>query len=283
MKHLFKALERHEPQVMAIVNVTDDSFFEGSRTPSGDAIEERVAQALEDGATIFDVGGASSRSGAEMVDAEEEWQRVRRGVEAVRRLSSDVPVSVDTCRAEVARRAIEKFGELIINDISAGEADARMIDVVARAGVPYVAMHMRGEPLSMQRLTDYPKGVVAEVRDYFVERLATLRERGVERVIIDPGFGFAKNVEQNYELLAGLSEICDLGVPVLAGLSRKSMIYRTLGIMPAEALNGTTALNWEALRQGATILRVHDVKEAVEVVQLFEKLPNKGNKKACQQ
>lgn len=213
---------------------------------------------------------------------EEEWQRVKRGVEAVRRLSSDVPVSVDTYRAEVARRAVEEFGELIINDISAGEADEQMIDVVAQAGVPYVAMHMRGEPLSMQHLTDYSKGVVDEVREYFIERLAMLRERGVERVIIDPGFGFAKTLEQNYELLAGLSELSDLGVPVLAGLSRKSMIYRPLGVTPAEALNGTTALNWEALRQGATILRVHDVREAVEVVQLFEKLPNKGNKKACQ-
>ena len=282
MKQLFRALGRREPQVMAIVNVTDDSFYEGSRTPSGDAIEERVAQALEDGATIFDIGGASSRPGAEAIAMEEEWQRVKRGVEAVRRLSSDVPVSVDTYRAEVARRAVEEFGELIINDISAGEADERMIDVVAQAGVPYVAMHMRGEPLSMQHLTDYPKGVVAEVREYFVERLAMLRERGVERVIIDPGFGFAKTLEQNYELLAGLSDLCDLGVPVLAGLSRKSMIYRLLGVTPAEALNGTTALNWEALRQGATILRVHDVREAVEVVQLFEKLPNKGNKKACQ-
>ena len=272
MKQLFRALGRREPQVMAIVNVTDDSFYEGSRTPSGDAIEERVAQALEDGATIFDIGGASSRPGAEAIAMEEEWQRVKRGVEAVRRLSSDVPVSVDTYRAEVARRAVEEFGELIINDISAGEADERMIDVVAQAGVPYVAMHMRGTPQTMQQNTSYSEGVVAEVCRYFEHRVEYLLGCGVKDIILDPGFGFAKSAEQNFELLAHLSQLCALGYPVLAGLSRKSMIYNTLGVTAAEALAGTVALNWEALRQGATILRVHDVREAADVVQLYKKI-----------
>ena len=278
MKQLFRALGRREPQVMAIVNVTDDSFYEGSRTPSGDAIEERVAQALEDGATIFDIGGASSRPGAEAVAMEEEWQRVKRGVETVRRLSSDVPVSVDTYRAEVARRAVEEFGELIINDISAGEADERMIDVVAQAGVPYVAMHMRGEPLSMQCLTDYPKGVVAEVREYFIERLALLRERGVERVIIDPGFGFAKTLEQNYELMRSLNVFSECGSTdgerrrILVGVSRKSMIYKLFDMSPEDVLPETQVLHLKALQNGADILRVHDVAEAVRTVTLYRLL-----------
>ena len=208
--------------------------------------------------------------------------RVRRGLQAVRAVSKDVTISVDTFRARVARRALEEFGWMIINDISAGELSLEMVDVVAEHHVPYVAMHMRGNPQIMQQDIDYEDGVVAEVYRYFEQRVAFLQSRGVKQIILDPGFGFSKSVEQNYELLASLNKFCDFGYPILAGLSRKSMIYRPLGVTPAEALNGTTALNWEALRQGATILRVHDVKEAVEVVQLFEKLPNKGNKKACQ-
>lgn len=257
---------------MAIVNVTDDSFYEGSRTQSDDAIVERVREVVEQGATIVDVGGYSSRPGAKDISVEEEWQRVQRGLQAVRSVSRDVAVSVDTFRAEVAELAIKEFGDVIINDISAGELSPRMIDVVAEAGVPYVAMHMRGTPQTMQQNTTYSEGVVAEVCRYFEQRVEYLLGRGVKDIILDPGFGFAKSVEQNFELLAHLSQLCALGYPVLAGLSRKSMIYKTLGVTAAEALAGTVALNWEALRQGATILRVHDVREAADVVQLYKKI-----------
>jgi dihydropteroate synthase len=261
-----------QPQVMAIVNVTDDSFYEGSRTHSDDAIVERVREVVEQGATIVDVGGYSSRPGAKDISVEEEWQRVERGLQAVRSVSKDVAVSVDTFRAEVAELAIKEFGDVIINDISAGELSPRMIDVVADAGVPYVAMHMRGTPQTMQQNTSYSEGVVAEVCRYFEHRVEYLLGRGVKDIILDPGFGFAKSAEQNFELLAHLSQLCALGYPVLAGLSRKSMIYKTLGVTAAEALAGTVALNWEALRQGATILRVHDVREAADVVQLYKKI-----------
>jgi dihydropteroate synthase len=187
-----------------------------------------------------------------------------------RGISADVVLSVDTFRAEVARRALEGFGPLIINDISAGEADVAMADVVAEYDVPYVAMHMRGTPATMQSLTEYPEGVVSEVLAYFHKRVAWLRERGIREIILDPGFGFSKSLEQNYELLSGVHCLTELGCPVLVGVSRKSMIYRALGITPAEALNGTTALHWEALRQGASILRVHDVREAQQTIRLFE-------------
>ena len=261
-----------QPQVMAIVNVTDDSFYEGSRTQSDDAIVERVREVVEQGATIVDVGGYSSRPGAKDISVDEEWQRVERGLQAVRSVSRDVAVSVDTFRAEVAELAIKEFGDVIINDISAGELSPRMIDVVAEAGVPYVAMHMRGTPQTMQQNTSYSEGVVAEVCRYFEHRVEYLLGRGVKDIILDPGFGFAKSAEQNFELLAHLSQLCALGYPVLAGLSRKSMIYNTLGVTAAEALAGTVALNWEALRQGATILRVHDVREAADVVQLYKRI-----------
>lgn len=262
-------LDLSQPQVMTIVNVTDDSFFAGSRTIDKGAIITRVQQALEAGATMLDVGGYSSRPGARELSVEEEWSRVRVGLDAVRRVAANVPTSVDTFRAEVARRAVEEFGELIINDISAGELDSGMIDLVAQYKLPYVAMHMRGTPQTMQTDTHYENGVVAEVCQYFERKCAELKSRGVERVILDPGFGFAKSLEQNYELLAGLNRLCAMGYPVLAGVSRKSMIYKLLDISPEEALNGTTALHWEALRQGATILRVHDTREAAEVVRLF--------------
>lgn len=263
-------LDLSRPQVMAIVNVTNDSFYDGNRFDGYDTIAARVEQVIEEGATIIDIGGYSSRPNAEVVSTEEEWSRVKMGLSVLRKLSVDVAVSIDTFRSEVAQRAVEEFGELIINDISAGEADDGMLDVVARYNLPYVAMHMRGTPQTMQSLTDYPEGVVSGVCSYFGQRIEVLRERGVNNLILDPGFGFAKSVEQNYELLAALHRLCELGYPVLVGVSRKSMIYKVLDTTPAEALNGTTALHWEALRQGATILRVHDVKEACETIKLFE-------------
>ena len=256
-------------QVMTIVNVTPDSFFAGSRTPDWLDVERRVREAVEAGASVIDVGGYSSRPGADEVSPEEEWRRVDLGVGAVRSLSPDLPVSIDTFRSSVAARAIHKYGKVIINDISAGELDPLIVDVAAEHDVPYVAMHMKGDPRTMQSMTDY-RDIVAEVVDYFRERTAQLRERGVRRIVVDPGFGFAKTLEQNYELLRGLHRLAELGYPVLAGVSRKSMIYRLLGTTPAEALNGTTALHWECLRQGAVILRAHDTREAVEVVRMFD-------------
>ena len=263
-------LDLSHPRVMAIVNVTDDSFYRGSHNISEQQLLQRVSCAIMDGAEIIDIGGYSSRPAAKDVPLEQEWMRVEWGLRAVRAVSESVAVSVDTFRAEVARRVLDSFGAVIINDISAGEADVQMIDVVAKYGVPYVAMHMRGTPATMQQMTDYPEGVVEEVCRYLEQKVKALQEQGVEQVILDPGFGFAKSLEQNYELLAGMHRLCGMGYPVLAGLSRKSMIYKALDIAPDDALNGTTALNWEAIRQGATILRVHDVKEAREVIKLFE-------------
>lgn len=264
-------LDLSRPQVMAIVNVTPDSFFAGSRMPDAAHVERRVREAAAEGASIIDVGGYSSRPGADEVSAAEEWRRVELGLEAVRRLAPGVIVSVDTFRSEVAARAIEKFGPLLINDISAGELDPQMPAVAAKYGVPYIAMHMKGDPQTMQTLTEYRCDITAEVTAYFEAKSAALLAAGIRRenIILDPGFGFAKTTEQNYELLAGLHRICALGYPVLAGLSRKSMIYRVLDATPAESLAGSVALGWECLRQGAAILRVHDVREAVDTVKIF--------------
>lgn len=257
------------PQLMAIVNVTDDSFYNGCRFMYDGEVAKRIERAVVEGASIIDIGGYSSRPNAVDVSVEEEWTRVKCGLSALRRVAADVAVSVDTFREEVARRAVEDFGQIIVNDISAGEADDRMIDLVAQYKLPYVAMHMRGTPQTMQGMTDYPRGVVTEVCDYFRRRVNELSERGVKNVIVDPGFGFAKTLVQNYELLAGLHNLTNDGYPVLVGLSRKSMISKVLEVDAAEALNGTTALHWEALRQGAKILRVHDVAEASQVIKLY--------------
>lgn len=264
-----RELDLSQPQVMAIINVTDDSFFEGSRTVDEQSIAARVREAIASGATILDVGGYSSRPGAKELSVDEEWERVRKGLRIIKDVAADAFVSVDTFRSEVVRRAVEEFGDVIVNDISAGELDDEMIDVVAKYNLPYIAMHMRGTPQTMQSMTEYPNGVVEEVCRYFEKKVAELHSRGVSKIILDPGFGFAKTLEQNYELLGGLNRLCAMGYPVLAGVSRKSMIYKLLGVSPAESLNGTTALNWEALRQGAAILRVHDTREAVEVVNIF--------------
>ena len=260
-----------QPRVMAILNVTPDSFFAGSRMPDAPHVERRVREAVAEGASIIDVGGYSSRPGADEVSPGEEWRRVKLGVGAVRRLAPGMAVSVDTFRSEVAARAIERFGPLIINDISAGELEPAMPAGAAKYGVPYSAMHMKGDPKTMQSLTDYKRDITAEVVAYFEARVAALLAAGIarEHLVLDPGFGFAKTTEQNYELLAGLHRLCALGYPVLAGLSRKSMIYRVLGVTPAQSLAGTVALGWECLRQGAAILRVHDVREAVDTVRIF--------------
>ena len=271
-----RELNFREPQVMAILNVTDDSFYAGSRNMEERAISERVMQAIEEGATIIDVGGYSTRPGAKDISLEEEWQRVERGLKCIRDISEDIAISVDTFRSGVVERAVALVGDIIVNDISAGEADAQMVDVVAHHKLPYIAMHMRGTPQTMQSMTQYEEGICESVCRYFTQRVEYLRQRGVNDIILDPGFGFAKSVEQNLELLGGLSSLSALGYPVLAGLSRKSMIYRALDITPEESLAGTVALNWEALRQGASILRVHDVREARQVIELYNRVKKQG-------
>lgn len=272
MKHTCPAPDFSDPQVMAILNVTPDSFHAGSRTPDAAAVERRIRAAVSEGAEILDIGGYSSRPGASEVSEAEEWRRVSLGLETVRRVAPGMTVSVDTFRSGVAARAIETFGPVIVNDISAGTLDPAMWETVAHFGVPYVAMHMRGTPQTMQAHTDYGGDVVSAVEDYFRERTAAMLAAGIraEQILLDPGFGFAKSVEQNYALLAGLHRLCALGYPVLAGLSRKSMIYKPLGCTPAESLAGTVALGWECLRQGAKVLRVHDVREAADTVRLFK-------------
>lgn len=252
-------------QVMGILNTTPDSFHSPSRAYEAEAAVEAARLMIGEGADIIDVGGYSTRPGAAEVSLEEELRRVRLGVEAVRSISADIPVSVDTFRAEVARMAVTEWGADIINDISGGNLDPEMHATVAELHVPYILMHMRGTPADMQTLTSYPDGVVAGVAAELSRPLERLRRMGVADIIIDPGFGFAKTLEQNYELLAGLPVLADLlECPILAGMSRKSMITRLCGIPSTEALPGTIALHTAAMLAGAAIVRVHDVKEAVQ-------------------
>lgn len=264
------SINLRESHVMAIVNVTPDSFYSGSRTLSRGDIINRVEDVIDGGATIIDIGGYSSRPNAEEVSMEMEWERVREGLMAVRSVDAGVVVSIDSFRSEVIRRAVEEFGDVIVNDISAGEQDKEMLGVVAQYDLPYIAMHMRGTPKTMQSLNFYEDGVVKGVVGYFKRRVEEIVEAGVKRdkIMLDPGFGFAKNLEQNYELLRGLDEIRALGYPMLIGVSRKSMIYKPLGITPEESLPGSLALAWEVLRSGDAILRVHDVRESVQLLSL---------------
>ena len=266
-------MDLHRPQVMAIVNVTDDSFYADSRSgaSSADELRSLIERHILEGASIIDIGGYSSRPGACDVPLEEEWRRVECGVAAVRSVSADIPISIDTFRSEVVRRVVARFGAVMVNDISGGEADEQMWPTVAELGVPYVVMHMRGTPQTMQTMLSYDD-VVAEVCGDLIAKAEQLRERGVraENIVLDPGFGFAKSLEHNYLLLRGLHQLCEAGYPVLVGLSRKSMITHLLDIAPEDALCGTQVLGWEALRQGASILRVHDVREAVHTIKMYE-------------
>lgn len=259
-----------DSHVMAIVNVTPDSFYASSRNHSLEECRQSVERAVAEGATIVDIGGYSSRPGAADVSLEEEWSRVRIGLEAVKSIDRGVVVSIDTFRSAIVERAFSEYGEFIANDISAGEQDEAMASVVARCDIPYIAMHMRGDCSTMQSLTDYKGGVVADVNEYLWRRCEELQQRGIKRqnLIIDPGFGFAKSVEQNFELFRGLNSLRELGYPILVGVSRKSMIYKSLGITPEESLPGSLALAWEALRGGNAILRVHDVAQTVQVLRL---------------
>ncbi len=268
---LWQACAGDGPAVMAIVNATTDSFYAGSRLGLvRRRIISRIEHAVGEGARILDVGGYSTRPFAEPVGEEDELMAVCTAMRVMRRRFPHVAVSLDTFRASVARQVMDEFGPCIVNDISAGEADPGMLPLVAERGVPYIAMHMRGTPETMAALTDYGGDVAGAVVDYLGRKLEILRGMGIDKVILDPGFGFAKTVRQNHELLAAMPRLAALGVPVLAGLSRKSMRYKVTGGGPADALAGTAALNWQALGGGAKILRVHDVRAAVDVVKLFE-------------
>lgn len=250
------------PWIMGVLNVTSDSFYAGCRVSDESEIIARVRAIRDEGADCIDIGACSTRPGSMSVDAETEWSRLKVAIAIVRREWQDAVISIDTFRAEVARRCVEA-GADIINDISGGTLDEKMFDTVADLKVPYILTHMRGTPLDMAAQANYDN-VLANVITELAYRIKMLRERGVCDIIVDPGFGFAKDADQNYQLLASLDEICKIGLPVLVGISRKSMIWRPLGITPADALPGTIALNTFALLHGASIIRVHDVAAALQ-------------------
>lgn len=255
---------------MGILNVTPDSFFDGSRLTSIDSLLARAETMLAEGANILDIGGYSTRPGAAEVSTVEEKTRVVPAIKALRQAFPDCLISVDTFRADVAEEAINA-GANIINDVSGGELDKDMFKTAGRLKVPYILMHMRGTPQTMNQLTQY-EDIILELVTYFEQKIALLYTAGVTDIILDPGFGFAKTIDQNFEILRRLEDLKILGLPLLAGLSRKSMTYKTLGIPATEALAGTIALNTIALMRGASILRVHDVKETVQTIKLFKKV-----------
>lgn len=258
------------PLVMGIVNVTPDSFFADSRTYDDNAIKARVRKMLDEGADIIDIGAYSSRPGADDVSVEEETMRIAKGMMIIRQIAPDTIISVDTFRADVARVAVESYGADIINDISGGDLDDKMWSTAAQLHAPYILMHMRGTPATMQSMTDY-KNVTADVVNDLSAKLRKLRLAGVADVIIDPGFGFGKTIEQNFDLMRNLDIIAGtLDAPLLVGISRKSMITKSLNISPADALAGTIALNTIALMRGASIIRVHDVAEAVATLRMYQ-------------
>lgn len=266
-----KLMDLSHPQVMGILNVTPDSFYAGSRQQTEKDIINRTSQIIEEGASIIDIGAYSSRSNAEHISPEEEMRRLRTGLEIINRYHPGCVVSVDTFRADVARMCVEEYGVAIINDIAAGEMDPQMFDMIARLGVPYIIMHMQGTPQNMQMNPHYDN-LLKEVFLYFSEKVQKLRDLGVKDIILDPGFGFGKTVEHNYQLMNHLEEFSLFELPLLVGISRKSMIYKLLGGTPDDALNGTTVLDTISLLKGADILRVHDVKATVETVKIVQKM-----------
>ncbi len=261
------------PKVMGILNVTPNSFFDGGKYKNEDEIISQVDKMRSDGATFIDIGAYSSKPSAEFVSEKEEINRIIPVIELILKHFPETLLSIDTFRAEVAKISIEN-GAAIINDIAAGELDNKMFDVIAQYNVPYIMMHMRGNPQTMQGLTQYDD-IVKEMLFYFSEKVKKARSLGINDLILDPGFGFAKTTDQNYEVLQKMELFNLLELPILAGVSRKSMIYKTLNNSAQEALNGTTVINTIALMKGANILRVHDVKEAVECVTLFNKISQK--------
>ena len=264
-------MDLSEPQVMGILNVTPDSFYAGSHGVTEGYIIDRIHQIMNEGASITDIGACSTRPGADEVSIEEEMSRLRMGLALIRKHRPDAIVSVDTYRADVAKMCVEEYGAAIINDISAGQMDEQMFATIARLGIPYIIMHMKGTPKDMQVNPQYDH-FLKEIFYYFSEKVQRLRDLGVKDIIIDPGFGFGKTLEHNYELMNHLEEFALFELPLLVGVSRKSMIYKHLGITPEEALNGTTTLNTIALLKGANILRVHDVRQAMESIKIVQKM-----------
>lgn len=265
-------IDLSRPRVMGIINVTPDSFFSGSRSPSEKEILQNAEKMLKEGADFLDLGAYSSRPGADDIPVEEELKRMIPSVELIVKNFPEAVLSIDTFRAEVASKSIEA-GAAMINDISAGKLDKEMLPIIAKFQVPYIMMHMKGTPQSMKELNQY-EDLVGDILLYFSERIKAARELGINDIIIDPGFGFAKNIEQNYELFSKLEIFRNLELPILTGISRKSMVWKKLGISADEALNGTTVLNTIALMKGTNILRVHDVKEAVECIKITRELIN---------
>lgn len=264
-------LDLSTPRVMGILNVTPDSFYSDSRKQSEEEIVQRCRQILDEGGTMIDVGAQSTAPGSSFLTAREEADRLMPALKMIRREFPEAILSVDTFHADVAKQAVEEYGANIINDISGGQIDERMFAVMGELNVPYVLMHMRGTPQTMQQNTTYDH-FIQDLLYYFSERKARLNSLGVNDVIIDPGFGFSKTMLQNYELMAYLKYFHIFEEPILVGISRKSMIYRLLGTTPGESLNGSTILNTVALLSGASILRVHDVKAAVECIQITDKI-----------
>ena len=265
-----KSLNLSAPKIMGILNVTPDSFYDGGKYEEDSSVQLQVEKMLEEGADIIDLGAYSTRPGAKEVLVDQEILRVKRAMKAILEVSGEVIVSIDSFRSEVAKVALDE-GAFMINDISGGSLDKGMFDLVGELNVPYVMMHMQGTPQTMQSLTDY-ENLIQSVFSFFQEKKKKLRDLGANQIVLDPGFGFAKTLEQNYELLSKMELLVSLGSPLLVGVSRKSMIYKLLEIEAAEALNGTSVLNTVALLKGASILRVHDVKEARETVTLVSKL-----------
>lgn len=268
-----KLLDLNNPQVMGILNLTPDSFYSKSRVQTEKSILNRVLQINNEGGAMIDVGAYSSRPNADNVSVAEEMNRLRFGLTVIFKEMPEAIVSVDTFRADVAKMCVEEYGVAVVNDISAGEMDKEMFKTMARLNVPYIMMHMKGTPQNMQQEIHYDN-FIKEVFQYFAMKIGVLHELGVKDLILDPGFGFAKTIENNYELLSVLEEFKIFELPVLVGVSRKSMIYKYLGTSPEESLNGTSVLNTIALERGANILRVHDVKEAVETVKLVSAVKN---------
>lgn len=272
-------LDLSTPQVMGIVNLTPDSFYAGSRVQLADDVVSRVRSMLNDGASIIDVGAYSTRPGAAPVPVEEEMGRLRKGLEAISKAVPEAIISIDTFRADVAKMCVEEYGAAIINDIAGGELDPQMFQTIAKLHVPYIIMHGGKEMIESQSghggPSDYQYSDLMEtLMLYFSERVNRLHEIGVCDVIVDPGFGFAKNLEQNYQLMAALDELHELECPLLVGISRKTMIWRLLNTCPEQALNGTTVLNTIALMKGAHILRVHDVKPCAEAIRIYTQYSN---------
>lgn len=270
-----RLMDLSTPRVMGILNVTPDSFYAGSRMQTEEAIAQRVRQIVDEGADMIDIGAYSSRPNADHVSQEEEMERLRMGLAVLRRVAPEAVVSVDTFRADVARMCVEEYGVAIINDIAAGEMDGKMFETVADLRVPYIMMHMQGTPQDMQQRPHYDN-LLKEVFLYFAKKVQQLRDLGVKDMILDPGFGFGKTLEHNYELLAHLEDFSVFELPLLVGVSRKSMIYKLLDTTPADALNGTTVIDTICLLKGANILRVHDVRQAVETVKIVEKMRDNG-------